>query len=92
MFIGVRKFVEIPEIPPVVVRWCAIARLKRIYDGNYCVGDPFELTSLLAIVFSGVVKDWELIADCGIIPIGQNQFPNKMVEGTSEVVQHFSDA
>ncbi len=91
MLISVTKFMEIPEIPPAVVRQRAVAWLKRIYDGNYCVGHPFELTPLITIVFGDVDKDRELIAECELLPLRQNQLPNKMVEGTPEVVQHFPD-
>ena len=86
MLIGVTKLMEIPKIPPVISRRRAVAWLKRIDDGNYCVGNPFELTPLVTVVFTTIDKDWELIAGSGHIPLRQNQLPNKMVEGTSEIV------
>ncbi len=91
MFIRVTQDLEIPEIPPIVQVPRTVARLKRIYDGNYCVGHPLELTSLVALIFDDVIEDGEFIAGCGLIPLRENELPNKMVEGTPEVVQHLSD-
>jgi len=88
MLIRVTKSVEIPEI----ISTRTLARLKRIDDGDYCVGDPLELTKLLCLIFRGVNEDGEFIPISRLVTSRKNQLPNKMVERTPEVIQHFSDA
>jgi hypothetical protein len=92
MFIKVTQDIEMPEIPPIVVRPRAVARLERIYDGNYCVRNPLELTPLLTIVRGDILEDWELVANRGRIPLRQNELPNEMVEGTPEIIEHLPNA
>jgi hypothetical protein len=92
MLIRIAEFMEIPEIPPEINIPRTVARLKRIDNGNYCVGHPLELVPLVSFVFTNVNKDREFIPKCGDISLRQNQLPNKMVEGTSEIVQYFPDA
>ncbi|MFH1381417.1 MAG: hypothetical protein ABIH70_00800 [Chloroflexota bacterium] len=91
MLISVAETLEIPEILPEVIIPRTVARLKRIYDGNYCVGNPLELTPLFTLIFDDVVENRKLITDCGLIPLRKNELPNKMVKGTPEIIQHLSD-
>jgi hypothetical protein len=92
MLVYITENVEVPEMLPVIVYSRAVARLKRIYDGDYCIGDPSELSELLMVVSGNILEDWELVASRGLIPLRKNELPNKVVEGTSEVVEHFPDA
>jgi hypothetical protein len=91
MLIRITKLMEVPEILPEIVVPRTVARLKRIYDGNYCVGNSFELTPFLSIVPGNVVINGEFVSDGGDIPLRQNPLPNEMVKGTPEVIQHFAN-
>jgi hypothetical protein len=81
---------KIPEIPPVVVWPRTITRLKRIDNGTYCAGHASELAPFFSLVSDGVIEDRELVPVVGNVPCGQDQLPDQMVEGASEVVEHFS--
>lgn len=91
VFIYVTEDLEIPEILPVVLVPRTIARLKRIDNGDYCVGHPLELNLLRSFVFVDVLEDRELALIGGHVSRRQDKLPNKMVERTSEVVEHFPD-
>ena len=91
MLIRIIQAMKVPEPLPVVVWPRTIARLKRIDDADYCTRHPLELAPLFSLVTGGVVKDGELISLGRVIPLRQDKLPNKIVEGTSVVVEHLSD-
>ena len=93
MLIRIAKPLEIPEILQedfILTR--AVTRLKRIYNGNYCVRNPLELTAFVDIIFGGVVEDGELIPKGSNITRGDDHLPDDMIKQTSEIVQHFTDS
>ncbi len=85
MFIGVTEDLEIPEI----LVPCVVTRLQRIYDGHYCVRHPLELAPLYSFVFTDAVKDGELGPACRFVPFGADELIDEMVEGASEIIEHF---
>lgn len=89
VFIRVVQDLKVPEVLPVVFWPCTIARLKLIDEINYCVGHPLELAPLFSLVAGGVFEDRELVPTIGAIPFRQDELPDKVVKGTSEVVKHF---
>ena len=91
MLIRIIQDVQIPEPLPVVVFPRTIARLKLVDDTDYCVRHPFEFTSLFSLVADGVIEDGEFVPFSGSIPLRQDELPDEMVEGTSEVVKHLTD-
>ena len=88
MFIYITQNLEIPEILPIGNRIRTVARLKRINDGDYCIGHPAELTSFASLIFGDTVKDWKLISGSRDIPFGQDELPNKMVKRATEVIKY----
>jgi hypothetical protein len=91
VFIRVTEDLEIPEIAPIVICPRTVARLKRIDNGDYCVGHPFELTPLLSFIFGDIIEDRELVSLGRGIPFRQNKLPDEMVKRATEVVKHLSN-
>jgi hypothetical protein len=91
VLVRVTQNLEIPEIPPMVVNLPTIARLKRINDGNYCVGHPSEFLPLFSFIFGDIIEDGKLVTFIGDIPFGQDKLPNEMVKRTTEIVEHLSN-
>jgi hypothetical protein len=89
MLIYVTEDLQIPETPPEIIFPRTIARLKRIDNGDYCVGHPLELALLRSFVFVDIPKDRKLAPIGRSITLRQDELPNKMVERTSEVVENF---
>lgn len=82
---------EIPEVPPVIPWRRTIARLQLINDGSYSVRNSSEFSCFLSLVSGGVFEDGELVQPIRDIPFGQDQLPDQMVEGASEVIEHLPD-
>lgn len=85
------KIAESMECPQVGTLRIGYARLKRINDFDYCTTDPLELAELAGFVFVGVLEDGELVPVPRLIPGGENELPDKMVEGRPVIVKHFPD-
>jgi hypothetical protein len=91
VLIRIVQDMQIPEMPPEGVLPRTVARLKLVDDANYCGRHPSELASLFSLIVDRVVEDGELVAVVGNLTFRQDQLPNKMVEGTTEVVEHLPD-
>lgn len=90
VLIRVAQDLQLPEMLPVIVWPRTVARLKRVYDGAYCIGYPFELVPLLSLIQESVFVDRELVPGGRGISFGQHELPDKVVKGTTEVVKHLT--
>ncbi len=91
MLVSIVELIQIPEIPPVVLRGCAVAGLKPIYN-TICTGrNACEFAALRLLVLARVVEDRELVVVTGGVTRRYDQLPDEMVEGTAVVVQDLPD-